>query len=82
MHCKIDEDVLKKKWFSFCFELKEIKTKWLEFKQNVDLNGLQNCKIPLIGSVSDAWPEREPAVSNRLRKKWETQSKWSSSMLC
>ena len=34
-HYKIDE-VLKKEWCSFHFELKEIKTKWLEFKQNVE----------------------------------------------
>lgn len=38
--------------------MKEIKAKWLQFKQNVELNGLKYCKSALIVPVSNVWPER------------------------
>ena len=50
-HYKIDE-VLKKEWCSFHFELKEIKTKWVEFKQNVESNWLKLKTTATVWSLS------------------------------
>ena len=51
-HYKIDEEVLKKEWFSFRFELKEIKIKWLDFKQNAESNGSKLKTTATVWSLS------------------------------